>query len=87
MGGGAHAGAGSPSPERIVEDPPQRQAPEDKYLKILQSLKAKGAANGGLAAQLLEKQAARPPLRGSSKALSSDSDSSEYLPPRRARRR
>jgi len=41
--------AGSPSPDRGRARPP-----EDKYLKILQSLQAKGAAGGGLAASLLE---------------------------------
>eukprot|EP00930_Biecheleria_cincta_P069521 TRINITY_DN57258_c0_g1_i1.p1 TRINITY_DN57258_c0_g1~~TRINITY_DN57258_c0_g1_i1.p1 ORF type:complete len:1295 (-),score=248.14 TRINITY_DN57258_c0_g1_i1:177-4061(-) len=87
-GGGAHAAAGSPSPERGLhqEHPgpkPAQNTQEDKYLKILQSLQAKGAVNGGLAAQLLEKQAGNR-LRqvsarraASRQVISSDSDSSE----------
>jgi len=86
VGGGAHAGAGSPSPDSRPrqDERPQGTAQEDKYLKILQSLQAKGAVNGGLAAQLLEKQGAMLPRsasasrRASSKqVISSDSDSSD----------
>eukprot|EP00931_Biecheleriopsis_adriatica_P035779 TRINITY_DN20611_c0_g1_i2.p1 TRINITY_DN20611_c0_g1~~TRINITY_DN20611_c0_g1_i2.p1 ORF type:complete len:1195 (-),score=258.44 TRINITY_DN20611_c0_g1_i2:108-3692(-) len=91
VGGGAHAAAGSPSPEPrprrdIHGQGTTAAAPEDKYLKILQSLQAKGAVNGGLAAQLLEKQGtkvtrASASRRGvSQQAVSSDSDSSEDSP-------
>ncbi|CAE8699111.1 unnamed protein product, partial [Polarella glacialis] len=85
-GGGPHAGAGSPSPEPRPRQDVDRSAkapgvpPEDKYLKILQSLQAKGAVNG-LAAQLLEgarmPRAASASRRMASKqAMDSDSDSS-----------
>mmetsp|Transcript_57467 Transcript_57467/g.125892 ORF Transcript_57467/g.125892 Transcript_57467/m.125892 type:complete len:509 (+) Transcript_57467:803-2329(+) len=53
--GGAHAGAGSPSPEGRTRTGRSASRPrEDKYLKILQSLQAKGASGAGLAAQLLQ---------------------------------
>lgn len=76
-GGGAHAGAGSPSPDHRQIAEPERP-PEDKYLKILQSLQAKGAMNGGLAAQLLEKQGLQRGLRRGMQDTS-DSESSEYV--------
>jgi len=72
-GGGAHAGAGSPSPR---QEPETQRPPEDKYLKILQSLQAKGAMNGsGLAAQLWEKQGLRRRIRDMQ--ADTDSDSSD----------
>lgn len=74
-GGGAHAGAGSPSPRQEPQGSTERP-PEDKYLKILQSLQAKGAMNGGLASQLLEKQGLRRRLRGIQDA-DTDSESSD----------
>eukprot|EP00435_Cladocopium_sp_Y103_P028602 s41_g7.t1 len=74
-GGGAHAGAGSPSPRQEPHGSTERP-PEDKYLKILQSLQAKGAMNGGLAAQLLEKQGLRRRIRGIQDA-DTDSESSD----------
>lgn len=74
-GGGAHAGAGSPSPRQEPQGSSERP-PEDKYLKILQSLQAKGAMKGGLAAQLMEKQGLRRRIRGIQDA-DTDSESSD----------
>jgi len=87
--GGAHAGAGSPSPEERARHGNgaaklgSSGTQEDKYLKILQSLQAKGAVGGGLAAQLLEgasmprAASASASRRGPARrAASSDSDSS-----------
>eukprot|EP00933_Yihiella_yeosuensis_P040962 TRINITY_DN35394_c0_g1_i1.p1 TRINITY_DN35394_c0_g1~~TRINITY_DN35394_c0_g1_i1.p1 ORF type:complete len:871 (+),score=161.92 TRINITY_DN35394_c0_g1_i1:269-2614(+) len=80
--GGTHKAARSQSPEQQPTQASGRSAratPEDKYLKILQSLQAKGAVQGGLAEKLLEGKAISASRRKTSKpkyAVSSDSDSS-----------
>lgn len=90
-GGGAHAGAGSPSPQPVEDReavPSRRQPPqEDKYLKILQSLQAKGATTG-LTAQLQDSRGPAPngPSAARARKVIADSDSDETYSDRSDRR-